>query len=154
MADSQQWDEVLQTLGKSKDTAPPLETPAETRFEPLPRVETAIALLRGRAHEKLGSREEAAPCYGDALRLDPLCVEAFSRLSQQAMCTPSAGMERAREVSVNVVDSIFACSAEQNLLKELVWNNVAKADASIMRAYYSARSSKVGGMQKRSSSWA
>ena len=54
-------------------------------------MESAINLLRGKAHEAMDNRGLAAECFREALREDVYCFEAFESLVAHHMLTAQEG---------------------------------------------------------------
>jgi hypothetical protein len=92
-AADEQWERVLDVLGRSDAEAPALllaeEEESEGRgVEVIPNAASAVCVLRAKAHERLDNREDTIKAYTDALRHDPLCIEAFQSLTARCMLTP------------------------------------------------------------------
>ena len=54
-------------------------------------IDSAINLLRGKAHEAMENRGLAAECFREALRADVYCFEAFENLVNHHMLTAQEG---------------------------------------------------------------
>ena len=89
-AADEQWERVLDVLGADTASAPPLAaTPAQdAAAEGVPGAASALCVLRAKAHERLDNRDDTVKAYTEALRHDPLCIEAFQALTARCMLTP------------------------------------------------------------------